>query len=303
MDGTLLLALSGGADSMALYHVLKALRVKFAVAHVDHGWRPESAAEAKVLQETIDEPFHLHTLDPKTLKGNLEDACRAERLAFFARLVKENGYCAVVMGHHADDQAETVLKRLFEGASLSQMGGIKGISSYEGMQIWRPLLTIPKRSILDYCATNHIEIIDDYTNRDERFLRARMRQTLIPYLNRTFQKEIAKPLAKLASESQELKEYLDHKVELLLNNQVKDGEKWKLALTGIHPTEIKHLLKRFLISTAQIDSAADLITQKKTDKKIGPLYIHMGNIFWSCNSCDDIHNLVRERNKLTVDDE
>jgi tRNA(Ile)-lysidine synthase len=293
----LLLALSGGSDSMALYHVLKTLRVDFAVAHVNHNWRPESKAEADQLQRLVSTTFHLHALDPKSLTGNLEDACRGERLAFFKKLCADYGYKAVIMGHHADDQAETVLKRLFEGASIAQLGGIREVSSNEGVEIWRPLLTISKGSIIDYCSKGGIAFFDDYTNRDERYLRARMRQTLMPMLSQAFKKEIAKPLAKLGSDSQELKDYLDQKVELLLKNKVQINGRWRLDLSESHPVEIKHLLKRFLGSSAQIDDAADLIIQKKPDKSIGTLYIHMGNIFSPSIPCDDIHDLVREENK------
>lgn len=289
---------------MSLYHVLKTLRVEFAVAHVNHNWRPESTAEAEKLQKWVAVPFHLHTLDPQALTGNLEDACRTERLAFFRSLLAQYGYRAVIMGHHADDQAETVLKRLFEGATLTQLGGIREVSSNEGIQIWRPLLTVSKRAILDYCAKHQLEAIDDYTNRDERYLRARMRQTLIPSLSATFKKEIAKPLSKLGTESQELKEYLDQKVEQILKNKFEVDGSWKLELSDCHPVEIKHLLKKFLISTDQIENATKLIVQKKADKTVGSLYIHMGNLFYPSITCDDIPDLLRVGiPKLTVDDE
>lgn len=143
----LLLALSGGPDSLALFHLLlevsKEHSIPFAIAHVDHGWRPESGTEAEILKELAqkhDLGFHLKKLDPKSLEGNLEDACRSERLQFFKELCQAHEYEAVLMGHHADDAAETVLKRLFEGSSLKAVAGLQEVSCYDDLQIWRPLL-------------------------------------------------------------------------------------------------------------------------------------------------------------------
>lgn len=307
-DAPLLVALSGGPDSLALYHVLNQLNVSFAVAHVDHGWRNESASEAQRLKQYVTVPFHLLTLDPAEIEGNREDACRQRRLAFFKSLIQNEGYRAVLMGHHADDQAETVLKRIFEGACFTQMGAMEEEAQFEGMRIWRPFLTVSKRVILQYCEMHGLNPVDDYTNRDQHYLRARMRQTILPNLSATFGKEISKPLSRISLHSKELKDYLDSKVEQLIEKQEKIGDKWKLDLTeNVHRVEVKHLLKKFLTSEAQIDTASDLIIQKKQDKCIGPLYIHMGSIFYEANPCGDIPILLREKEtleiKLTVDDE
>lgn len=307
-DAPLLLALSGGPDSMALYHVLMALNIEFAVAHVDHGWRKTSAAEAAELQRTVKVPFHLKTLDPQTINGNLEDQCRRLRLQFFKSLVQKNGYRAVLMGHHADDQAETVLKRLFEGGAFAQLGGMEEAALFEGMWVWRPFLSIPKRSIMAYCAENGLDTVDDCTNYDERYLRARMRKTLMPSLNEAFGKEIVKPLARLSSQAAELKDYLDEKCEQFLQKKVATTDGWTLNLSEIaHPLEIKHFLRQFQLSQSQIEIAASLIVQKKADKQVGPFYIHQGSIFYNVENasipCDDISDLIREEYKLTVDDE
>lgn len=307
-DAPLLLALSGGPDSLALYHALLEWKVEFAVAHIDHGWRSTSAQEAAALQSSCRVPFHLLTLDPSTIEGNLEDECRNKRLHFFKSLVEKYGYRAVLMGHHADDQAETVLKRLFEGASFTQLGGMEETSFYEGMRIWRPFLPIPKRSILAYCAEKKLQPINDCTNLDERYLRAKMRKTLMPSLCDTFGKEIVKPLARISTQALELKEYLDKKSESIFERRVTTPDGWSLNLNDVaHSVEIKHFLKQFLLSQNEIDIATTLILQKKADKWVGPLYIHQGCVFYKVanapNTCDDISDLIREEYKLTVDDE
>lgn len=304
-DKPLLLAFSGGPDSTALYHVLMELNVEFAVAHVDHGWRKESAEQAEQLRRQVSVPFHLMTLDPSSIKGNLEEQCREQRLHFFETLVKNNGYHAVLMGHHADDLAETVLKRLFEGATFTQLGGMQEASLFHGMLIWRPLLSVPKRAILAYCEKNGLRCIDDGTNRDPKYLRARMRESILPFLTESFGKEIAKPLARLQSQAFELKDYLDARVEGLLQKRKKTEDGWELNLNDLtHPVEIKHLLKQFLISHEQIETAASFILQKQTDRRVGPFYIHQGYLFHKATgACDDIPDLLSEEYKLTVDDE
>ena len=108
-----LLALSGGSDSMYLFHQLLDGKYDFAVAHVDHGWRETSKEEALWLKEYCEArgiTFYGHKLD--RVLG--EDEARRARLAFFRSI---EGFDAVLMAHHADDQVETILKRLFEGSS------------------------------------------------------------------------------------------------------------------------------------------------------------------------------------------
>ena len=129
-----LIGLSGGPDSMALLHLLRECAQKkdlrIGVAHVNHCWRAESSYEAAQLEELVKNlgySFHLKVLNPSELTGNLEDACRRERLAFFNELTHAYGYQAVILGHHRDDQAETVLKRFLEGASLVNLKGMEEI--------------------------------------------------------------------------------------------------------------------------------------------------------------------------------
>jgi tRNA(Ile)-lysidine synthase len=215
-----LLALSGGIDSLALFFSLlrycKKREFMFASAHVDHGWRKESGKEAKALEKLCHEndvPFHLKTLDPKTLQGNLEEACREERLHFFGELSLEHDYQAVILAHHADDLAEGVMKRLFEGAHLARLFSMKKVSYFEGLAVWRPFLKVPKKKLESYVNSLSVPFVDDETNRDEKFLRARLRVKMFPYLAEIFGKEIAKPLAEIAEESSELFDYLEKKSE------------------------------------------------------------------------------------------
>lgn len=279
-----LLGLSGGPDSLLLFHVLLAIKGKtplqMGVAHVDHGWREESGAEAEALKRLVEEhglPFHLCTLDPQTLKGNLEAACRQKRLGFFGKLCLEHGYQAVLLGHHADDQAETVLKRIFEGANLTALSGLSSVACLDGLVVWRPLLEMRKKGILDWLKKRGLIAFDDKTNLDPKFLRSRMRTSLIPALCGLFGKEIGPPLAKLAKESAELSEFLNSYLHPYLQTIKKNNDTLFLDLSRQKPStvfELKHLVRAFcagkgvVLSRQQLETAADLLLANASGKKL-----------------------------------
>ena len=250
-DSAFLLGLSGGPDSMALFHWLRENQVPFAVAHLDHRWRPESSQEALQLQEMTQKngiPFHLKVLDPDQLKGNLEDACRNERLEFFRELCEEHGYQSVLLGHHQNDLAETVLKRLFEGANLSNLSSMQQVSSRQNLILWRPLLSIPKSEILSYLESKKIPYFQDSTNSDPKYLRSKMRQQIIPDLEQTFGKKIVNPLSQIGSDASELKTYLDEKIQPYLSQIQSSPFGFSLDLSQnipTHPIELKHLIRYF----------------------------------------------------------
>lgn len=210
----LILGLSGGVDSLCLFDLLRENRSFYSVlhiAHVDHGWRKESAAEAMEVEELArlhDLPFHLHMIEKHRLKGNLEDACRNERMRFFLDLAKQYKAQAIVLGHHANDQAETVLKRLFEGSSCLSAYGMRPAALWEGVAIWRPLLRSSRSDIVKYMTGQGRKWMEDPTNSDQNFLRARMRKSLIPLLSREFGKNIIDPLCRIGSELKEVADYL-----------------------------------------------------------------------------------------------
>lgn len=277
----ILLGMSGGADSTALYLLLKEWGgLDFGVAHVDHRWREESAQEAEILKKTIEAegvPFYLKTLDKANCHGNLEDACRKERARFFAQLCKNYGYQGVLLGHHADDQAETVLKRVFEGASICRFSGIEPVRDIEGVCFYRPLLQIPKKLILQYLSDSKSDFFDDPSNRDVRFLRAKMRQEIIPSLSECFGKNIAPALCSIGDEAREVTAYLDKKVEPFLRAGISGPFGLCLDLSVTRPDEsleLKHLIKAvcrkmgLALSKDQCSVICSLIKEGKADKRV-----------------------------------
>lgn len=226
-----LLAHSGGPDSTALLHLLIGSRrrvpLDIHIAHVDHGWREESCAEASHLRaqaEQLGIPFHLKSLSFSEFHAsNLEEQGRHKRFEFFFETYANLGAQALLLGHHRDDQAEVVLKRLFEGASLPFLGGMSSETEHCEMKILKPLLCTDKKAILHWLQDRQIAYFDDSTNRDLRYLRARMREKMIPLLEESFGKGIAKNLCRLGEEAEELRGYFFELNRPLLCRGVREG--------------------------------------------------------------------------------
>jgi tRNA(Ile)-lysidine synthase len=293
----LLIGLSGGPDSLALLHLCLRYRfpLQLGLAHVDHGWREESAQEAVQLTELakrLNLPFYLKKIDPSQLKGNLEAACREERLFFFAQLCREHNYQAVMLGHHADDQAETVLKRIFEGGSLCNLMGLRQKRSIEEMQIWRPFLKIPKNALVNWLKIYKFDPFEDRTNCDPRFLRGRFRTDILPHLEKSFGKNLTQALGRIGNESYELSVYLNQQLNPFLSRFEKGKRGTFLDLSVECPSsafEIKYIVRQicecegFSISYALIEAACKLIQLRKAncvlEMGVKKLYIDRGRIF------------------------
>ena len=254
---SLLLAFSGGPDSLALLHLMLEYKktasspFSLSLAHVDHGWRQESQAEARQIAsmaESLGLPLHLMTLDPALLKGNLESQCREERYKFFSSLCQTYGCRAVLLAHHADDQAETVFKRILEGASLSCLSCMAPESEVYGVHAWRPLLGVRKAELEEWLKKRGLEAFDDCTNRDPRFLRGKLRTRIFPALQKEFGKEVQGSLCFLGKEAAEFKEYLDKKIEPSMEQVVegKMGIYFDLIPHCNTPViELRHMIRSF----------------------------------------------------------
>jgi tRNA(Ile)-lysidine synthase len=257
----LLLGYSGGPDSKALLYALLDAGITPHLAHIDHGWRPESAEEARLSKleaESLGCPFHTIRLDPPPSN---EEAARDARWNFFRSLFAKIPFQALALGHQADDLAETVLKRVFEGAHLTSLTAMREISTRDGITIWRPLLSFSKRDLTAYLDQKQLTPFYDSTNDDPTFLRSRIRHQLLPFLNKTFGKEIASNLCTLSRRSTELDDYLQSKIAPLLL-QVEAGP-WGFYLgrelfAPLHPIEKRALIQKLRpLSREEIDSHLD----------------------------------------------
>lgn len=189
-DDTVIVAVSGGADSVALLDILSSLadlHLRPVVAHLNHTLRGEEsdADEEFVLNlaQSYGLPAELERVDVKEfsrMKGlSLEEGGRVARYSFFNYVARRYGANAVALGHHADDQAETVLMRLLRGSGTT---GLCAMAPKSGENLVRPLLAATRREIEAYLHGRGLSYRHDSSNSDTGFLRNRIRHELIPCL-------------------------------------------------------------------------------------------------------------------------
>ncbi len=199
---TVVVAVSGGADSVTLLHLLTRLRADWSLhlvaAHLDHGLRPESAGDADFIAGLATRwglRLETSTLPPAALarQGNLEAAARRARYRFLADVAVshqiDGNPVEVAVAHTANDQAETVLMNLIRGSGLDGLAGMRPARPLvvndrpvPGVQLVRPLLGVSRSEILQYLSQHNISWREDPTNQDRRLVRNRMRHEILPRL-------------------------------------------------------------------------------------------------------------------------
>ena len=186
-----LVAVSGGPDSMALLYCLWWLRrdygLSLTIAHLDHGIRPDSHRDLEAVRWAADDlglPLIHGRRDvpafAKERKLNLEEAARIARRDFLERAAEEAGASKIALGHTRTDLAETVLMHLLRGAGP---GGLRGMLFFSPPYI-RPLLCVSRQETEEFCQAHDIPYVIDPTNLDTKLLRNAIRLELLPYLER-----------------------------------------------------------------------------------------------------------------------
>ncbi|WP_246702558.1 tRNA lysidine(34) synthetase TilS [Starkeya sp. ORNL1] len=185
----ILLAISGGPDSTAL--LLLAARWRAArsdgprlfAATIDHGLRPEARQEAEAvgtLAAGLDIPHAILTWSGAKPAHGLQEAARAARYRLLATHARALGARAIATAHTLDDQAETVLFRLMRGSGISGLAGIASERALDELALLRPLLEVPKAALIAHCRDAGVAFVEDPSNRNPRFARARLRDILPP---------------------------------------------------------------------------------------------------------------------------
>jgi tRNA(Ile)-lysidine synthase len=204
-------AVSGGADSVALLLLLKGLRetlgIVLSVVHFNHKLRGKASdADEKfvaMLAAKHGLEFHAASLrvaaKAKKERANLEDAARRARYDYFQSLVESGKLARIAVAHTADDQAETVLAHLMRGTGLAGLGGIHPVAG----SIFRPLLSVRRSELRKFLRAKGQSWREDATNRDTTKMRARIRRKLVPLLEKQFQPAIVNHLATLADLARE----------------------------------------------------------------------------------------------------
>lgn len=202
-----LVAVSGGPDSVAMLDVLARLAPEFElaleVASVDHGIRPEAAAEVELARAHASRlalPFHALQVGVAARGGSLQARARAARYAALRELAGQLGAMRIAVGHTLSDQAETVLARLLRGAGPR---GLSGIAPRRPDGVIRPLIDASRAEVRAWLEVHRLAFAEDPSNCDPRFQRARIRHRLLPALEAE-NPAVASHLARLADDARDL---------------------------------------------------------------------------------------------------
>ncbi|MBW6508368.1 MAG: tRNA lysidine(34) synthetase TilS [Desulfuromonadales bacterium] len=186
---SVVVAVSGGVDSVALLHLLQRISssrsLVLHVAHLNHRIRPEADGDARFVEELccrLAIRYQGECCDVPELaaqeKISLEMAGRVARRRLLERVAADTGAQLIALGHHRDDQVETLLQRLIRGTGIS---GLAGMAVRDGIW-WRPLLCYSRRQLLDYAHRNRLSWREDASNQDPAFVRNRLRTRILPLL-------------------------------------------------------------------------------------------------------------------------
>jgi tRNA(Ile)-lysidine synthase len=305
----LLLGYSGGLDSTALLMGLRGIsQWPVHVIHVDHGWRPDSALQAQQIQKQVESlgfPISCEKLPPFPEKGNLEEWSRTQRYKVFLEVAKREKTSWLLVAHQADDQIEVVCKRFLEGASLLRFCGMRPIEKVFGLQVVRPLLPFRRSELQEWLGETFY--IDDPTNKDQRFLRSRMREEIFPFLSRSFGKNVKNSIYRVSKEAALLNQFAHEEMEKASELTLcKGGAIAKLKEEHLHPF-IAGLLVDTICEKAQIpalsrqqrDSAVETLCGEKGEVRLfqsggGILFTEKGQMIGFSQGLEKIERRVCE---------
>lgn len=249
----LVVGVSGGADSVALLLALKEMQqqygLKLYAVHVHHGIRQEADADAQYvweLCELLEIPFSLYRTDIPALAKEQglteEEMGRVYRYQRFAEVMNQVGADKVVVAHHMDDQAETVLFHLVRGSKLSGMEGMRPVFEMEvngkKLIVIRPLLSCRKAEIITWLERRNVRWQDDVTNSDNAYARNAIRNQVVPVLQRVNSKAV-EHVAEYACEMQEIQDFIRCQVQeymrehILMKGKVISDKELAWAETGL----------------------------------------------------------------------
>ena len=215
------IGVSGGPDSITLLNVLnkfkEKLNIKIYVAHINHSIRKEADEETEYVREfckKIDVEFFCKKIDveseAKKLKIGTEEAGRNIRYAFFEEVAEKVGANKIATAHNSNDNAETVLMNIIRGTSIS---GLKGIEKMRDNKFIRPLIETTRATIEEYCRIEKLSPRYDKSNKENIYTRNKIRNLLIPYIQKEFNPNIIEGINRLSNIAEEEECFINSMVE------------------------------------------------------------------------------------------
>lgn len=273
-------AVSGGADSVALLHLLSMIadeyKLELFVLHLNHGIRGSESDRDEAFVVTLGESMGIPTDVGKIsipaimekLGGSLEDVCRKERYAFFERMARKHALNKIALGHNLNDQIETVIMRFLRGSGLEGLRGMLPVR--DGIYV-RPLIDVTREEILSFLERSGICFVTDSSNRENIFLRNRVRNALIPELKALYNVKLEENIGRMVDILRSEDDFMRESTEKIMSDWEIGGERAEIdmrKLETVHPALQWRVIKTVLegysperngIGYLHIKSVVDLI--------------------------------------------
>ena len=280
------LAVSGGPDSICMLDILNDIKndetidmnFEIIVAHVNHMIRKEAEEDAKYVKKYCEEKqieFYSKSIDVQKMANNnkigLEEAGRKARYDFFDEILEKTNAQKIAIAHNKNDKVETVLMHILRGSGIN---GLKGIEPKREKYI-RPLIECERNEIEEYCNDKNLQPRIDKTNFENEYTRNKVRNLLIPYIQKEFNPNLIKTIDRLSNLVAEEENYMDKQVEKI----------YKEILISENQKEVQLDLKRFNLQEKVIKSRVILYTITRLfGNSKGLEKIHIEDIIKLCSN-------------------
>lgn len=276
----IVVAVSGGPDSMFLLDVLQKIRKSktfdIVVAHVNHNVRRESYEEAECVKEYCEKNNMIfeYMIIYKYGTDNFHDYARTVRYNFFESLVDKYNAKYLMTAHHGDDLMETILMRIVRGSTVSGYAGFNRETKFDNYTIIRPLITLTKKEIQEYMDNNNLWYAVDISNMKDVYTRNRYRKYILPKLkeeNKNVHKKFLKFSEKVSDISNFFDKYVDSKYSNIVRNDVINIKELlkeeRVVIESIISKYLYQIYKDsiYMITDKNIDTLYNSITSKKSN--------------------------------------
>lgn len=280
------IGVSGGPDSIALLTILNKLKekwnIKLYVAHINHRIRKEAEEETEYVKDfcaKIGVEIYIKEInveeEAKRLKIGTEEAGRNIRYAFFEEVLEKVGANKIATAHQKNDNAETVLMNIMRGTSIA---GLKGIEKVRDGKFIRPLIECSREEIENYCKDNKLDPKYDKSNNENIYTRNKIRNLLIPYLQKEYNPNIIDTINRLADLASQEEQFLNKVVE-------KEYEKLLISVDNKRENIVILDLKKFNQLDYIIKSKLVLYTIAKAyGRTTGIEKVHIDDIIKLCEN-------------------
>ena len=275
----IIVGVSGGPDSMCLLNVLYNLNYNIVVAHINHLIRIDADDDENFVKKFCNNkniPIYIRRINVKykaaTEKIGLEEAGRKARYEFYEEVLKSENAAKIATAHNKNDVAETVIMNILRGSGVN---GLRSMEVLRENKYIKPLITIERKEIEEYCEKNKLEPRIDSTNKDNTYTRNKIRNIVIPYIKKEFNQNIVQTLSRMADIVGTEIDYLEKQTKIVYSKLLIEQNKTKIILELEMFNELDLAIKRRIILYA---------IEKLFGTKLGIEKIHIDDIVKLCSN-------------------